>query len=256
MDLNYRVQGAGKPLIVLHGFLGSLDNWRTMSGALAQTRRVYSLDLRNHGRSPHSPAMSYPLMAEDVHEFISRLRLAGACVLGHSMGGKVAMQLATQFPDDAASLVVVDIAPRAYPPAHRPMLLAMRALDLAGCASFGAAGDALAPAVPDPAVRQFLLKNLSRDPEGRLRWRIGLDEIIENYDALTRPIDFSEPFSRPACFIRGGRSHFVEETDLPSIQRLFPGAEIVTVGNAGHWVHIEAPAEFLAAVSGFLSKNE
>ena len=256
MDLNYRVQGAGKPLIVLHGFLGSLDNWRTMSGALAQTRRVYLLDLRNHGRSPHSPAMSYPLMAEDVHEFISRLGLAGACVLGHSMGGKVAMQLATQFPDDAASLVVVDIAPRAYPPAHRPMLLAMRALDLAACASFGAAGDALAPAVPDPAVRQFLLKNLSRDPGGRLRWRIGLDEIVENYDALTRPIDFSEPFSRPACFIRGGRSHFVEENDLSSIQRLFPRAEFVTVGNAGHWVHIEAPAEFLAAVSGFLSKNE
>ena len=255
MDLNYRVQGAGKPLIILHGFLGSLDNWRTASGALALTRRVYSVDLRNHGRSPHAAAMSYPLMAEDLHEFIANLGLTDACVLGHSMGGKVAMQLATQFPDDVASLVVVDIAPRAYPPAHRAVLLAMRALDLAACRSFAEAGDVLAPDVPDRAVRQFLLKNLSYDPERRLRWRIGLDEIIENYDALTRAIDFSEPFSRPACFIRGGLSRFVEESDLALIRWIFPRAEVVTVGEAGHWVHIEAPAEFLAALSAFLTKN-
>ena len=174
MHLHFQVQGDGPPLIILHGFLGSLDNWQSMSKRLARGHTVYSLDLRNHGRSPHSRVMNYPALTQDVRELIVEHSLTSPFVLGHSMGGKVAMQLATQHPDEVGNLIIVDIAPKAYPPAHRPMLHAMRAVDLSSCKSYGDVGEVLAVAIPDPAIRQFITKNLSRDGDGNLQWRLGL----------------------------------------------------------------------------------
>lgn len=253
MQLNFQVQGEGLPLIVLHGFLGSLENWQSMSKRLAALYKVYSVDLRNHGRSPHSRTMNYPVMAQDVREFIDGQGLAPPMLMGHSMGGKVAMQLATQHPDEIENLIVVDIAPRAYPPAHRPILTAMSAADLAGCKSFGAVGAVLAAAIPDPAVRQFVLKNLERDASGGFRWRIGLAEISENYNNLTAAIAPENRFEKPACFIRGELSDFIEQSDLAPIRKIFPKAEFHSIPRAGHWVHIANAGDFYTAASDFLT---
>ena len=253
MRLHSHIQGEGNPLIILHGFLGSLDNWQVMSKRLARTRKIYSLDLRNHGRSPHGQAMNYAVMAKDVHEFIVEHGLKAPSVLGHSMGGKVGMQLAAHHPDEVEKLVVVDIAPKAYPPVHRPMLSAMRAIDLNIHSSFSDVDGALTGLIPEPAVRQFMMKNLTRDPEGKFHWRLGLDEIIKNYDELTKPVVADKQFTKSACFIRAGRSDFIQDSDLAEIREVFPLAEFITISNAGHWIHIDAADEFQTIVTNFLA---
>ena len=255
MHLYFQVRGEGPPLVALHGFLGSLDNWQAMSKRLAQGHTVYSVDLRNHGRSPHSRVMNYRVMAQDLRELIGEHGFNAASILGHSMGGKVAMQLATEHPDEIGNLIVVDIAPKAYPPVHRDMLHAMRAVDLLSCKSYEEVGDALAAAISDPAIRGFITKNLSRDGDGNLQWRLGLDEIILNYDELTKAIVIDKPFTRPTCFLRGGRSNFIEESDAAMIREIFPRAVFKTVGNAGHWIHIDDADEFHSIVTDFLAAH-
>jgi esterase len=254
MRLHYRVQGEGRPLVILHGLLGSLDNWQSMAKRLAALRRVYSLDLRNHGHSPHSPTIAYDAMAEDVLEFLGEHDLREPAVLGHSMGGKVALQLAAGHSGSIDKLLIVDIGPKAYPPAHRALLAAMGRLNLHGSSSFAEVDSALASAIAaDPALRQFVLKNLTREGSGEFRWRIGLDEISRSYDALTEKIVITTPFPKPACFIRGEQSNFIEDHDLPAIREAFPRAEFVTIPRAGHWIHIDAADAFYAAAAKFLA---
>jgi pimeloyl-ACP methyl ester carboxylesterase len=252
MQLYFRAQGEGFPLIVAHGFLGSSDNWRAVSGRLAAYYRVYSLDLRNHGLSRHSYKMNYQLMANDVYQFVEERGIASCFILGHSMGGKVAMHFALEFPERVAKLVVVDIAPRAYAPFHRSIIRAMRALELESLGSFADADRALSESVPEAAVRQFLIKNLTRGSDGRLAWKIDLEAIERNYDSLAGAIVSRHPFTKPSCFIRGGRSNYIQEHDLPSIRESFPQAEVHTIEEAGHWLHVEAPEQFVTIVTNFL----
>src|SRR6266545_3349925 len=255
MQLHFQAHGEGIPLILIHGFLGSSDNWRSMSSRLAAGYRVYAVDLRNHGRSPHSRVMNYPIMAQDVREFIDDHRLASPFVLGHSMGGKVAMELALQDPKQVDKLVIVDIAPKSYPSMHGQLLAALRGLQLQAYKFFGEIDSALSGAIPDPLVRQFLLKNLTRDPHEGFRWRIALDAIVENYDELTKAVAAGSPFIKPACFIRGGRSNFLVEQDYQSIRGYFPRAQFKTIASADHWVHIDAPDEFYRIVTDFLAAS-
>jgi esterase len=255
MRLHFHVSGEGFPFILLHGFLGSLDNWRATSKRLGSRYQVYSLDLRNHGSSPHSGVMNYPVMARDVCEFMNEQRLPAAFVLGHSMGGKVAMQFATDFPNRVEKLIVVDITPKEYQPMHRPILNALLALDLKTYKSFGEVDTALAAAVREVHVRQFLLKNLTRGKGGQLGWRIHLEAIAENYDDLTTAISPQRKFDHPVCFIRGGRSNYIEESDVSIIREAFPQAKIRTIVNAGHWVHVDAAEEFLRIVTDFLTDD-
>jgi len=252
MRLHFRVDGQGSPVIVLHGLLGSLDNWRLFSRRLARDFKVFSLDLRNHGQSPHSEIMNYRIMAQDLREFTEDRGLASAIVLGHSMGGKVAMQFAGDNPHVVDKLIVVDIAPKAYPPTHRCLLAALWALDLTGLKSFTAVDSAIAPLIADPAVRRFVLKSLIRDPHAGFRWKIGLDAILQNYDELTRPVVLEQPFRNPVCFIRGARSNHIEDNDLSLIRKMFSQVELIDIPDAGHWVHAEAPEEFFLAVVKFL----
>jgi esterase len=252
MRLNFQVQGHGRPLVILHGFLGSSDNWRSMSKRLSSHFTVYCLDLRNHGQSPHSDAMDYPSMAADLREFGEARSLAQAFLLGHSMGGKVAMQFAGQYPERVDKLVVVDIAPKAYPPTHQSLLAALCAVDLRAAKNFSDIDSALSGPIPDTAVRQFLMKNLTRDDRG-FRWRIALDAIMQNYGALIQAVVVELPFTKPACFIRAGRSNFVADQDSALIRKAFPQAKIETIARAGHWVHIDAADEFYQTVTGFLT---
>ena len=253
MRLAFKVQGDGVPLIIVHGFLGSSDNWRTMSKLLSEHFRVFTVDLRNHGQSPHSAVMNYQIMAEDLREFIEEHGLRSPHVLGHSMGGKVAMQFTMEYSAQVSKLIVVDIAPKAYPSSQRSLLQALHDLELANFRSFSEIDAALAPSIRNQVLRQFLLKNLARDPVMGFRWKIDLDALIKNYEELTKNIVVREPSDKPSLFIRGRQSKYIQDEDLPVIKQFFPQAEISTIPKAGHWVHADAPAEFLEIVSDFLA---
>jgi esterase len=254
MRLHFERTGNGPSLLVLHGFLGSLDNWRSFGQRLAPHFSVIRLDLRNHGRSPHAPDMTYPLMAQDIAEFIDEHNIGSAHILGHSMGGKVAMEFAASYTDKVRSVIVVDIAPRAYAAAHEELLNTLAALDLSAFRSFAEIDGALGASIPSLATRQFLLKNIGRAPDNGFYWRLNLPAIRQNYRALTEPVVVRRAVMRRTCFIRGGRSDYITEDDLPLIRSAFPEAEIRTIEDAGHWVHADAPAEFDNIVTEFLSR--
>ncbi len=255
MDLHYRSEGKGFPLIILHGFLGSLDNWRSVSRRFATFYQVFAVDLRNHGRSPHDDTFNYRVMAEDLGEFTARHRIPSAHLLGHSMGGKVAMEFAARHPEKITKLVVIDISPKAYPPAPNAALEALCALDLATFKFLAEVDQALAKKIPEVRLRQFLLKNVARDRGLGLKWRINLKAVADNYDELNREIVASKRFEKPACFIRGGRSSYMEESELAAIRKLFSLAQVVTVPDAGHWVHADAPEDFFRIVLEFLGAH-
>ena len=254
MELYSRIEGSGFPIVILHGFLGSSDNWRAVSNRLSRSYKVYSVDLRNHGRSPHSQRMTYPVIADDVRELFEREAISEAHVVGHSLGGKAAMQFAITYPDQVKKLVVVDIAPKAYPPSQRLILAALDRLELQSFKSFGEIDAALAPAIPEIAVRQFLMKNIARVPNSGFRWRIDIASIAKSYDDLTKAIIPARKYDKPVCFVRGGRSDYIQDSDLPSIRAVFPRAELATIAAAGHWLHAEATDEFLQILLSFLSK--
>ncbi|TAK91130.1 MAG: alpha/beta fold hydrolase [Verrucomicrobia bacterium] len=254
MDLHFKKTGHGAPLILLHGLLGSLDNLAAFAEVAAAHFTVYSVDQRNHGLSPHAEEMNYESMADDLARFADSHALAQTFVLGHSMGGKTAMQFALSFPARVAKLVVVDIAPRAYSPRHTEIFEALLALDLNFIRSRTEAENELAKKIPNPIVRRFLLKNLAGSEAGGLRWKSNVPGISKNYPQLYDAIPGGPSFANPALFVAGGKSHHLLESDLPQIREIFPLAEFQTLPNASHWVHADAPAEFAKIVLEFLRR--
>jgi esterase len=256
MKLHFRIFGQGPPLVILHGLLGSLDNWVTCAQKLAAHFQVVLLDLRNHGRSPHAEAFSYDVMAEDVLRFLNDQRLAAAHLLGHSMGAKVAMRFAQLHPDAVRKLVVVDMSPREYAPRYDTLLDAMHALDLSAFQRRDEVDRALSAAVADKTVRQFLLKNLGRDGAGRLFWKPNLAVIRANYGDVRGTLPSAPGVDRPTLFVRGGESDYIRDDDLPLIYALFPRATVETIGDAGHWVHVDRPDRLTEVVTEFLLREK
>lgn len=254
MQLAYKDYGEGHPFLILHGLLGASGNWHTLSSkAFSEQFHVFTLDLRNHGRSPHSAVFDYPVMVADLVEFMDTHDLATAHVMGHSMGGKAAMHLALEYPDRVDKLIVVDMAPRAYPAHHTYIFEALRDLDLSRFASRSDIDEALAAHITSYPVRQFLLKNLDYDRDaGRYFWKMNLEGIYQNYDKINSPVETGETFGGPTLFIRGGTSDYIADRDFRDIQALFPLADLVTVDGAGHWVHAEKPKALMQAVLDFL----
>jgi len=248
-------RGAGQPLVLLHGLFGRATNFGTVQRALAAKFRVLALDLRNHGASPHVAAMDYPAMAEDVLETL-RERTALPCALvGHSMGGKVAMTVALQTPAAVSRLVVADIAPMHYAHGLGAYAEAMAAIPLRPGLNRAAADAALAGVVPDPAMRGFLLQNLRFGTMPA--WRIGLDAIaaaMPDIEGWKQPE--AGPYPGPVLFIKGARSDYVLPEYRPAIRALFPAARFVTLNDAGHWVHADNPAAFVAVAAAFLAAND
>lgn len=255
VDLNYRSWGCGPPLIILHGIFGSAVNWHTIGGLLARYRTVYALDMRNHGGSHHSRHFGYDVLIADIKWFMNRHGIGRADILGHSLGGKVAMAFVERFTEMTDRLIVVDIAPKPYPKGHRHMLKALIDFDLKPIGSLREAVEALAPAIPSLAIRQFLVKNLVRGENGRYAWKINLEAIYRNYGELSSGPRLKYATANPALFIRGESSEFVIDEDAALIRRYFPNARIHTVSNAGHWLHIDAPEETTAAIIDFLTQD-
>ena len=246
---------SGPPLVLLHGLFGMARNLGGIARALAPTHRVIALDLRNHGASPHGSPADYPTMAADVLHTLSHMNALPAAVMGHSMGGKVAMELALTHHDAVSRLAISDIAPVRYPPRNSPILAAMRAIPLHPGLTRAEADAALAAAQPDPAIRAFLLQNLrlhDADTNGPT-WRAGLAEIEASLPAIEgwEP-PAGAPYPGPTLFIAGANSHYILPEHRPTIRALFPAARFVTIKNAGHWIHADNPAAFNAVLQTFL----
>ena len=254
VDLHYRVEGEGPPILVLHGLFGSGTNWRSISRRLADRFSVYAVDLRNHGRSPHRPVMTYASMAEDVTRLLQTLGLKKTAIVGHSMGGKVAMTLALTNPSSVTRLCVADIAPAPSEGDHSPYLTAMLNLTLDELERRADADRLLAASISEPGLRAFLLQNLVSSAEG-YHWRLNLDTIKQSMDDLTgfSPPDPTHAFPGPTLFLRGERSSYVRDEHIPIIRSLFPNAAVTTIANAGHWLHAEQPEAFLHQLTPFLS---
>lgn len=254
VDLAFDERGAGPPLVVLHGLFGAKRNWASIAKALAPRHRVLTVDLRNHGASPWDAVHDYPALAGDVAHFI-RTHVGGpAAVLGHSMGGKAAMVLALEEPGLVERLVIVDIAPAPSRTTLIDALRAMQQVPLAACTRRGDVDAALASTITDPAVRAFLVQNVTTGPHG-LAWAVNLEALERNFPAIVGFPDVAagHTFTGPTLFVVGERSDYVRPEHHAAIHRLFPAATVEVVTGAGHWVHAEAPDAFLGAVSGFLA---
>jgi esterase len=255
MKLSTSIQGDGPPLAILHGLYGSGRNWAGAAKHLSARWRTLAMDLRNHGASPWADAMDYPVMAADVWETLAAEGADGApVILGHSMGGKTAMAAALARPGDTRALVVVDIAPVALDHSNAAYLDAMRAVDLAAISRRAEADAALAAAVPEAGLRAFLLQNLVFE-DGAARWRLNMDAIEASMGALTAfPFEAGAArFDGPALFIGGSLSDYLRREHHDAIRAFFPAARIETIEGAGHWVHAEAPAAFMAVLEDFLN---
>jgi esterase len=252
--LSYTEYGAGEPLVILHGLFGSKRNWSAVAKRLGAVRRVLAVDLRNHGESPWDDRHDYPALAEDVADLIDRVIGRPAAVLGHSMGGKAAMLVALTRPELVERLVVADIAPARSNGSLIEPLRALRAVPLEAHGRRAEVEAALAEAIPDPAVRGFLVLNLVPGPKG-LSWTVNLDALERHFDAIAGfpSVPAGERFDGPTLFVVGGRSDYVRPEHHAEIARLFPAAEFAVLAGAGHWVHADAPGPFIDAVGRFLS---
>ena len=259
MQLNFKQLGQGPPLVMLHGLFGSSDNWMGVAPKFASQFQIFLLDLRNHGLSSHSDEMNYSVMADDIAEFLDAQHLERAHVLGHSLGGKTAMHLALNFPDRVDKLVIVDMSPRAYPPDHNKIFAALLALDLKKFQSRREMEDVLAPDIPDLTLRRFLLKNLKSQASSSgaqtFEWKINFSGLFKNYPTLLEPLPPQVPFPKPSLFLYGGLSDYVSENDAPLIHKFFPQAKMEVIAQARHWVHTDAPEEFVRRISVFLSAD-
>lgn len=255
MQLNHKIIGSGQPLVILHGLFGSLDNWQTVAGRFGESRMCVLVDLRNHGRSPHTKTHSYREMAADLAAFLEANWIHGADILGHSMGAKVAMRFTLDHPDRVERLVCVDMGVRTYTRGHDEIFTAMRSLDLEAGLTRADLDAQLTTLVPETGVRQFLLKNLRRAGTG-YAWKLNLGVLERDYAEILCAIGAGgDTWSGPALFVRGGASDYIRDADWPGIQAVFPAAELATVTGTGHWVHAEQPEALYTVVEEFLRRD-
>lgn len=253
LQLHSRSTGSGPAIVLLHGLFGSNENLGGLARAFAGEYRTVGIDLRNHGRSPHGEAMDYATMAGDVAQTMNALEIQRPVVIGHSVGGKVAMELALGYPDGVRGLAVLDIAPIPHARRHDTELRALQRIDLTQIGSRRDADAALQPDIPHPGIRQFLLKNLERGQQG-LHWRIPLATIAAAYDQLASAPPSAGPYTGPALFLRGRNSDYVPDTALSEIRRRFPQAQVETIDKVGHWLHVEAEAAVTERIRRFLHR--
>jgi len=251
MELNHKVFGSGDPVIILHGLFGMLDNWQTIAKKLAENYMVYIVDQRNHGRSPRMDDISYTLMAEDLASFMESQWIHSAHIVGHSMGGKTAMQLAMDFEDMVETLMVIDISPSASQRGHDDVFKALHSVDISNLEKRSDAAASMSQYIDQEGVKQFLLKNLTRRKEGGYAWPV----LTEQYERILDPVKSSGSYDGPALFIKGGRSKHIQNEDLDMMKALFPNYKMEEIPEAGHWVHADDPTRTLELIRSFILKN-
>jgi pimeloyl-ACP methyl ester carboxylesterase len=250
--LHSKIQGEGKALIILHGYFGMGDNWKSQANKLAVYYQVHMVDQRNHGRSFHSDDFDYELLVEDLENYMEFHQIESAYVLGHSMGGKTAMLFAVTFPEKVEKLIIADIAPKNYPPHHHQILEALNAVDFSKITLRTEVDDVLKEYIQEEGVRQFLLKNVYRKTKDILGFRFNLESLTVNNNEVGAPLPGFTEYDGEVLFLRGGNSGYIADDDFALIKAHFSKAEIKTVSNAGHWLHAENPTGFLKEVAFFL----
>jgi esterase len=245
MELNYKVFGdVGEDIIIIHGLLGSLDNFQTIAKQLSETYRVWLLDMRNHGRSFHSEEMNYEVMVEDVHEFMKSNQLAHAHLIGHSMGGKVAMNFALTYPELVNDLIIIDIGPKKYEGDHQVILQTMKDISLNDFSERGEIEAQISERIHSQKIVQLMMKNLGRD-QNSFFWKPNVEVILNNYRLLMDTIPSHQIFNGKTVFIKGENSNYIEVDELEDFRKYFPEAQMMIVPHAGHWVHADQPKVFL-----------
>ena len=267
MELYCRKTGTGIPLVILHGLYGSSDNWMSIVKLLEKYFEIFIPDQRNHGRSPHSDDFNYSLLTQDMYEFFQQNKISKTVLLGHSMGGKVAMHFAREFPELLSSLIVVDIAPKNYSSsanspeslAHISISEALNYLHLPEIKSREEADKLLSVSLPQDKLRSFLLKNLRRNDKGNFEWSINLNSIQKNFSEISEGFspkiwNNTEITGFPVLFVKGALSNYITDKDVPLINKIFPGAEIYQIAKAGHWLHAEKPEQLAKKILSFTFK--
>lgn len=250
--LNYKRFGQGQPLIILHGFLGSLDNWLTLGKRFAEDYDVILVDQRNHGKSFHSNEWGYDEMTTDLEHLIETLNLENPILLGHSMGGKTVMQYAAFYPQQIDKLIVADIGPKAYPVHHDQILNGLKSIPVGQISSRQEADEILSDYIKEDSTRVFLLKNLKRTSEG-FDWKMNLPVLAEKIEEVGKALSHHLPIETNTLFIRGGSSNYIPDEDWEDIEEIFPNAQLETIENTGHWLHAENPDKFYDLVTNFLA---
>ena len=250
MKLDYHILGEGKPMMILHGLFGFSDNWQTHAKKLSDYYQVILVDLRNHGRSEWSDEFSYEIMADDIYKLVQELKLNEFILVGHSMGGKVAMRFAQKHEDMLEKLVVVDIGVKKYPMHHEHILAGIHAVKLDDVGSRREAEEQLSQFIDSYGIKQFLLKNLYWVDKGQLAWRMNVKVLEREMEDILSALPVTEVMT-PTLFIRGELSNYILDEDIDEIESLFPDSEVVTINGAGHWVHAEAPDEFIETLLSF-----
>lgn len=253
MLLHSNIIGEGTPFVILHGFLGMGDNWKTLGKKFSEAGyEVHLVDQRNHGRSFHDPEFNYDVLAEDLKSYFDYYKLENIILLGHSMGGKTAMLFAAKYPEIVKKLIVADISPRFYPIHHDTILKGLASLDFNSLTSRTEADKELSKYISEFGVRQFLLKNLYWVEKGKLGLRLNLEVLTENISEVGEALPIHLKFDGDTLFLRGDRSEYIGTNDEGLIKMQFPKATISTVSNAGHWLHAENPKEFYQFVMSFI----
>lgn len=254
MQLHFRQYGEGQPMIIIHGLYGISDNWVNHARILAENYKVYIPDMRNHGQSGHSNFFNYEVMAEDITEFIEQHEIENPVIMGHSMGGKIAMKFALDNPDLVQKLIVIDMSMRQYNlrAFHSKIINAMLDIDFSKVKSRKEVDDYLAKTIEDARIRLFVMKNLYWTERKTLSWRLNLKAIIENIDAIFEGISSQQSFNKPSLFIRGQKSDYVRDEDFDLIKKQFTNSELKTIPNAGHWVQADGPELFIKELKHFL----
>jgi esterase len=251
--LHSRIEGEGFPLLIIHGFMGMSDNWKSFAPQYASLGyQVHLLDLRNHGRSFHADAFNYEVMMQDVIAYANDHQLKSFDIIGHSMGGKVAMLLAVRHPERVRKLIVADIGPKYYAPHHQDILAGLNAVDFSLQPDRAQVEEMLFPFIPDFGTRQFLMKNLYWKTPGQLDFRFNLKVFNEKIQEVGAALPEHTVFNHPTLFLRGGNSRYIIESDWEGIQRHFPQAVLDTIPNVGHWLHAENPKAFFEITARFL----
>jgi esterase len=255
MELFYRKYGEGKPVIILHGLFGMSDNWATFSKKLAaENFTVYTPDLRNHGNSPHSEDFNYTLLADDLNEFIQQHELSNPILIGHSMGGKVIMNFALKYPVVAKKMIIIDMGIKKYKIHNDDLLNAMAITKLSAMGSRTEIEEALHRIIPTPKVVQLLMKNVQRNEENIFSWKINIASLLNNFHEIFSAVDDRQTVEIPALFVAAEISDYLSEADLPSIKKIFPSAEMITISGSSHWVHADKPDELLKIIQQFEEK--
>lgn len=253
--LHSSISGKGSPMIILHGFLGMGDNWKSLANKFSNTYEVHVVDQRNHGRSFHDDDFSYELMAEDLLYYLDHHGLKSVQILGHSMGGKTAMLFAVEYPERVHKLMVADIGPRFYPPHHQMILDALGEVDLKKISSRSEIDEILQKYIPEIGIRQFLLKNVYRKEKSQFAFRFNLEVLEDHYDEIGVALPPRTIFEGPVLFLKGALSGYIDEQDKDLISAHFPNSKVVTIANSGHWLHAENPIDFYNNVVEFLEND-